>query len=108
MVDNECNVQHCGCNVTYIAAQGNCLVCYATTPENQAIVQFLLDGNSNIYICLMSTPTKNIVKAEMAQCEREGIPVNFSLSLPPPAEALVRIYTRESEGNFSIIEEHDL
>lgn len=56
----------------------------------------------------MSTPTKNIVKAEMAQCEREGIPVNFSLSLPPPAEALVRIYTRESEGNFSIIEEHDL
>ncbi|GJJ15029.1 hypothetical protein Clacol_009303 [Clathrus columnatus] len=33
----------------------------------------------------------------MAQCGREGIPVSFALDLPPPAAALVKVYTRQSE-----------
>jgi hypothetical protein len=40
----NCTTPHCGCNAPFLQAEGNCLVCQTTTPEDAATVQFLLDG----------------------------------------------------------------
>ncbi|KAF8491121.1 hypothetical protein JB92DRAFT_3147741 [Gautieria morchelliformis] len=68
---------HCGCTVSFLQAQGNCLVCPTTTPQDAAAVQFLLD-------------------AEIDQCHSEGINVDFQLSLPPAAAAIVDKFNTDS------------
>lgn len=74
---DNCNLPHCGCNTEYVEAQGNCLLHFFTTPVNQALVQNLLDE-------------------EVAQCQREGLSVSFSLNLSSSAEALVQATNRRN------------
>jgi len=38
----------------------------------------------------------SLIIAEMAQCRREGIPLQFKLQLPPAAQAIVNQVDRES------------
>lgn len=76
-INNSCNLPNCGCNTEYLQAQGKCLLCYSATPEDEALVQFLLD-------------------AEVAQCQKEGLSVSFSLNLSSSAEASVQRINRQS------------
>lgn len=77
IAENACNSPHCGCTIDFLQAQGNCLVCQAGDPEDQAAVQFLLD-------------------AEITQCQSEGININFQVDLPPAAAAIVQQYNVDS------------
>ncbi|KAF8582415.1 hypothetical protein K439DRAFT_1661848 [Ramaria rubella] len=70
---------HCHCNVPFISAQGNCLLCQTETATDQASVQFLLDE-------------------EMAQCRSEGIEVNaIHIQLPQAAAEIVRVFNVSSQ-----------
>ena len=40
----NCVTPHCGCTVPFLQAEGDCLLCQADTPEDEAAVQILLDG----------------------------------------------------------------
>ncbi|KAF8582423.1 hypothetical protein K439DRAFT_156444 [Ramaria rubella] len=61
---------HCHCNVLFLSAQGNCLLCQTETATDQAAVQLLLDE-------------------EITRCHDDGIEVNVQLHLPPAAAEIV-------------------
>jgi len=73
----NCNVPHCGCTVPFVQAQGECLLCESTTPQDDAAVQYLLD-------------------TELNQCHSEGFNVTYQLDLPPAAVAIVQKFNRDS------------
>ncbi|KAF8491122.1 hypothetical protein JB92DRAFT_3007061 [Gautieria morchelliformis] len=73
----NCTTPHCGCTVSYLSTQGNCLQCQTGTPQDAATVQILLD-------------------TEIYQCRMEGIKVEFQLDLPPAAAAIVEKFHRDS------------
>lgn len=75
-MNNNCNTPHCACTTKYVQAQGDCLLCFFSTPEDHAIVQFLLNE-------------------EVTQCQSEGLSVSFSLNLSRSAETFVKIFDRE-------------
>lgn len=96
----NCSSAHCGCHDPFLQAEANCLLCQATAPEDEVSVQILFDGmfgrgrrkyesESLIIVC---------VTAEIAQCQKEKVPVDFHLDLTPEAEVLVQKFYRQSES----------
>jgi len=77
VIEQQCDVPHCGCKPTFLQAQGSCLLCQTDTPQDAADVQFLLD-------------------TEIIQCHSEGVQVEFQLNLEPAAAAIVKSFYEQS------------
>ncbi|KAF8532456.1 hypothetical protein JB92DRAFT_3138419 [Gautieria morchelliformis] len=62
----NCTSPHCGCTVPFLQAQGECLVCQTTKPQDAAAVQFLLDAEISQSAAIVQSASASLRTNQMA------------------------------------------